>query len=107
MVEKVKKDKYFAPCLARRRGFMPLVYSVGGMAGEKAKSFERRIASFLAKKWDCPYSEMVGYVHGRMGVAIICHNTALLRGSWLKYREAPEIEGASGYEAERKKHLVT
>ena len=41
---------------------MPLVYSVEGMASKEAKSFERRIASLLAAKWDRPYSEMVGYV---------------------------------------------
>ena len=78
--DKVNKDKHLAPCLARRRGFMPLVYSVGGMAGKEAKSFERCIASLLAVKWDCPYSEMVGYVRGRMWLAIIRHNTTLLRG---------------------------
>ena len=42
--EKIKKDKCLAPYLARRRGFMPLVYSVDGMAGKEAKSFDRRIA---------------------------------------------------------------
>ena len=41
--EKVKKDKYLAPCLARWRGFMPLAYSVDGMAGKEARSFEWRI----------------------------------------------------------------
>ena len=35
--EKLKKDKDLAPCLARRRGFMPLIYSVDGMAGKEAK----------------------------------------------------------------------
>ena len=105
--EKIKKDKYLAPCLARRRGFMPLVYSVDGIAGKEAKSFERRIASLLAVKWDCLYSEMVGYVRGRMGLAIIRHNTTLLRGSRSKYRELPEIEDAAGYEAVHEKHLDT
>ena len=37
--EKIKKDKYLAPCLARRRGFMPLVYFVDGVAGKEDKSF--------------------------------------------------------------------
>ena len=56
--EKRKKDKYLAPCLARQMGYMPLVYSVDGMAGKEAKSFERRITSLLAVKWDFPYREM-------------------------------------------------
>ena len=104
--KKLKKDKYLAPCLARRRGFMPLVYSVDGTAGKEAKSFERRIASLLPEKWDRPYSEMVGYVRGRMGLAIIHHNTTFLRGSGSKYRKVLEIEDAAGYEAVRK-HLDT
>ena len=38
--EKVKKDKYLAPCLARRRGFVPLVYSVDEMAGTDLRRSE-------------------------------------------------------------------
>ena len=45
--ENVKKDKNLDPCLARRKGFIPLVYSVDGMTGKEAKSFERRIAGAL------------------------------------------------------------
>ena len=52
--ERIKKDKYLAPCLARRRGFMPLVYLVDGMAGKEAKSFEWRIQS------TCPTSRGPG-----------------------------------------------
>ena len=77
------------------------------MAGKEAKSFERRIASLLAAKWDRPYSEMVGYVRGRMGLAIIRHNTRLLRGSRSTYREVLETEDAAGYEAVREKNLET
>ena len=57
---KIKKDDYLTPCLTRRRGFMPLLYSVDEVAGKEAKSFERCIASLLAEKWDRPYSGMVG-----------------------------------------------
>ena len=72
-----------------------------------ASPMRPRIASLLAVKWDRPYSEMVGYVRGRMGLAIIHHNTRLLRGSRSKYREVPEIEDVAGYEAVREKHLDT
>ena len=77
------------------------------MSGKESKSFERRIASLVAVKWERPYSEMVGYVRGRMGLAIIRHNTQLLRGSQSKYREVLEIEDAAGYEAVREKNLET
>ena len=86
---------------------MPLVYSVDRMAGKEAKSFERRIASLLAVKWDRPYSEMVGYVRGRMGLAIIHHNMTFMRGSGSKYWELPEIGDAAGYKAVREKYLDT
>ena len=58
-------------------------------------------------KWDRPYSEMVGYVRGHMGLAIIRHNTRLLRGSRSKYREVLEIEDTAGYKAVCEKHLDT
>ena len=50
---------------------------------------------------------MVGYVCGRIGLAIICHNTRLLRGSRSKYWEVRGIEDAAGYEAVNEKHLDT
>ena len=50
---------------------------------------------------------MVGYVRGRIGLAIIRHKTRLLRGSRSKYQEVLEIEDAAGYEAGRKKNLET
>ena len=77
---KAKKDKYLPPCLSRRRSFMHLVYSVDRMACKEEKSFERRIASLLAGKWNRPYSKMVWYVRGRMGLTIIRHTTMLLHG---------------------------
>ena len=48
---------------------------------------------------------MVGYVPGRMGLAIIRHNTRLLRRSRSKYREVLEIEDAAGYEDVREKNF--
>ena len=57
---KKKKDKYLQACLNRRRTFTPLVYSVNGMACKEARSFEKRIASLLADKWDRSYSKLVG-----------------------------------------------
>jgi len=38
--------------------FIPMAYSVDGMAGKEARAAEKRIASILVSKWDCPYSEM-------------------------------------------------
>ena len=89
---KRKKDKYNSACLERRRSFMPLIYSVDGMACKEAKAFEKRIASLLASKWDRPYSEMAGFVRSRMSLAIIRSNTMLLRGARSSRRFAPMIQ---------------
>ena len=35
---RAKKDKYLAACMARRQSFMPLFYSVDGMACTEAKA---------------------------------------------------------------------
>ena len=96
---KIKKDDYLTPCLTRRRGFVFLLYSVDGVAGKETKSFERCIALLLSRKGDCPFSDMVGYMRRHMGLAIICHNTTLLRGSPSKYRRGPEIKNTADYEA--------
>jgi hypothetical protein len=96
---KLKKDKYLAACLERRRSFVPLVYSVDGMPCKEAKAFERRVASLLAAKWDRPYSEMVGFVRTRMSVAIVRSNTLLLRGARAARAERPLIEDAAALNA--------
>ena len=57
--EQEKKDKYLDPLHEQRKDFTPLVYSVDGIAGREARGAEKRLASFLAKKWRRPYSQMV------------------------------------------------
>ena len=96
---KVKKDKYLIPCLERRRTFMPLVYSVDGMACKEALAFKKWVASMLARKWTRPYSEMVGFVCIRMSLAIICFTTMLLCGARAGRAWRLEIEDSAGVEA--------
>ena len=94
--EKLKKEKHLAPCLALRRDFTPLVYSVDGMAGRETKQAERRVAGLLAHKWKKEYSEMVGYVRARMALAVVRSNSLLMRGSRQKRSQRPLIdEGAA------------
>ena len=98
-VAKAKKDKYLQPFMDRRRSFTPLVYSVDGLACNEVKVFEKRIACLLAAKWDRSYSELVGYVQGRMGMAIIRSNLLLLRGARVHKRTVPWIWDDAEYEA--------
>ena len=96
---KLKKDKYLQPCLERRRSFIPLVYSVDGMACKEALAWEKRIASMLAKKHDRQYSEMVGFVRSRMSLAIIRSNTLMLRGARQGRAFRPELDDSAAFDA--------
>ena len=98
---KRKKAKYLQPCLDRRRSIAPLVYFVDGMACKEAQAFEKRIASLLADKWNRPYSEQDGYVHGRIAMSIISSNTVCLRGARVRRRTVPWVADNAAYEATR------
>ena len=80
---RVKKLKYLQPCAERRRSFTPLLYSVDRMAGKEAQAFEKRIAHLLAEKWERHYSELRGFVRGRMALSVVRSNTLLLPGWWM------------------------
>ena len=64
-----------------RRDFIPMAYSVDGMAGKEARAAEKRLASLLSSKWDRPYSEMACFVKTRMSLSIVRSISMLLRGS--------------------------
>ena len=77
---KRKKDKYLEACRERRRDFIPMAYSVDGLAGKEARAAEKRLASLLASKWDRPYSEMACFVKTRMSLSIVRSISMLMRG---------------------------
>ena len=72
---KRKKDKYLEACRERRREFIPMAYSVDGLAGKEARAAEKRLASLLASKWDRPC-----FVKTRMSLSIVRSISMLLRG---------------------------
>ena len=76
-----------------------MVYSVDGMACKEARAYEKRVASLLATKWDRRYSEMVGFVRGRMSLAVIRSNTMLLRSARADRAWKPVIKDGAGVEA--------
>ena len=51
------------------------------MAGTEAQAFEKCIAHLLAEKWERHYSELCGFVLGRMTLSVVRGNTLLPRGS--------------------------
>jgi len=79
--EKEKKDKYLQNCLEMRKDFTPMVYSVDGIAGRKARNAEKRLATHLGGKWNRVYSQMVYYVRVRMAITVVRANSLLICGS--------------------------
>jgi len=79
--EKNKKDKHLEACLARRRHFTPLVFSIDGLQGTEAKAAGRRLAAKLAVKWNRSYSEVCGYVRSRLAIALVRASSRCLRGA--------------------------
>ena len=71
-------------CLDQRHTFVPLAYSVDGMAGIEARTFKNHITSLLAATWGRAYSKLVGFVRAKMTMPVVKSNTLLLRNTWLK-----------------------
>ena len=79
--EKEKKDKYVDHCLARRRHFTPLVFSVDGLRGAEADAATKRLAALLANKWKRAYSEVCGFVRSRLSITLVRNASHCLRGA--------------------------
>jgi hypothetical protein len=69
--EKEKKDKYGALCIARRTTFTPLVFSVDGLLRKEATAASKRLATCLGTKWKRSYSEVCGFVHSGLSIALL------------------------------------
>ena len=78
--EKEKKNKYGDHCIARRRTFTPLVFSIDGLLGKEATAASKRLASSLAAKWKRSYSEICGFVRSRLSIALARSSSRCLRG---------------------------
>ena len=70
-----------------------------GLAGPETQAAEKRMASFLARKWKRPYSKMVGFVRARMALAVVRANSMLLRGSREKLPYRPHIQDGAAMDA--------
>jgi hypothetical protein len=58
-----------------------MIYSVDGIVGREAWNAEKRLATHLAGKWNCEYSQMVYYVRVRMAIVVAQANSLLIHGS--------------------------
>jgi hypothetical protein len=57
------------------------VVSTDGLIGKEAKALLKKLSSFLAEKWEKPYSVVCGYVNAQMSIAIVRATHLCLRGS--------------------------
>ena len=62
-----------------RRGFTPLIYTVGIMVGRDARVVEKRLEKLLAEKWKREYSEIFGFIRAHMYQAVVRSKTLLIR----------------------------
>ena len=57
-----------------------MVYSADGIPGVEALAAQKRLAALFSYKLKREYSEMCGFVHARMSLAIVRSNRLLLCG---------------------------
>ena len=76
----------------------------GGITRKEAKAYKKRIVLLLVKKWERPYSEMVGYVRGRTSILIIRSNLMILCEARSKKWFIPELEDMAAYKAVRERN---
>jgi hypothetical protein len=79
--EKEKKAKYVGPCLAGRRTFTPLVFSVDGLRGTEANAASKQLASRLSAKWKRAYSDVCGFVRSRLAITLVRTTSLCLLGA--------------------------
>jgi hypothetical protein len=93
----VKKKKYNELCLAHRRTFTLLMFSMDGLHGPEATAAtNKRLASLLAKKWNRAYSELVGYVRSRLSVALVRSSSRCLRADRDPFVRRPTTPWETG-----------
>ena len=78
--DKENKDLYLQACPECRRTFTAILYSVYGIPRAEALAAQKRLAALLHYKLKQEYSEMCGFVRGRMSIAIVRSNCLFLRG---------------------------
>ena len=71
-----------------------MLYSTDGIPGAEALPAQKRLAALHSYKLKREYSEMCGFVRGRISLAIVRSNSLLLRGPSDKggrIRQGPEL----------------
>jgi hypothetical protein len=85
--EREKKKKYLKACLEQFRHFSPFLDSTDNLLGKESRTLLKKLSALLAEKWEKLYSEICGYVHARMSIAMV-------RAPHLCFYGAPESQQA-------------
>jgi hypothetical protein len=79
-VEREKIRKHKQDCLDNRADFVPLAFSADGCMGEQATKYLQRVGRVLAAKWEKSYSEVMGFITGRVSIAVARAVSMCIRG---------------------------
>ena len=90
-----KKMKYLDAAAALRAHFIPLCFSVDGVAGSEAVSFLKRLAYCLSARWERSYADIMYWICARLSFAILRATVLCVRGSHTRWRCLDLEDGAS------------
>ena len=79
--EDEKERRYRARCMAARQRFVPLVYTIDGVAALQARAAATTVAKLLATKWQQPERVVEWYVQVRLSLALIRGTSMCLRAT--------------------------
>jgi hypothetical protein len=94
--KRAKKARYNDLCIARRRTFTPLVFSIDGLQGVEAQAATNRLGTMLKDKWGQPLSQVMGFVRARLSVALACSASRCLQADRNPIVRKPEAAWESG-----------
>jgi hypothetical protein len=77
----LKKKKYLQPCLDQHHHFTPFIVLVDDLIGKEEKTVLIVLAARTSTKAGNTYSNFMGYMRARLGIAIVRATHLALRGS--------------------------
>ena len=80
---KIKKDKHGKHCHDQQKHFYPFVLSVDGMLGREALAVLANLSRLMAAKMDEPISHVLGWINGRIIIAVVRSYSRMIRVAQL------------------------
>ena len=80
-LQESKKTKHEKACKARRREFMPLIFSVDGLLSATCSATVKHLAALSAPKWQRHCSAVCGNMRAELGVVLVRVASVCIPGS--------------------------